>query len=287
MNLLADAQTWLRKQRADYLAQTVTFARGEQSNSLKATRGESEHESDDGETIVKSKMVDWIIDRTDLTLADEQTLPEVGDTITDAMGHIYTVANLGSEKHYVEHGSDGQSIRVHSVLTGDVAATPGEPEVPAALPIIQSTPVAERNDFTGVIGFEFTANRELTIRFVGKTTPAPFANEHAVKIWRVSDQTCVASANVGPASEVDANGFSFAECSEGEVTLQAGQTYRICSDESSGGDAFVNATNMSGSYSTSDITVTAGCFGSSQGAYPASKSGAGIGFGFTICNLYE
>lgn len=115
MTVLTNAEAWLRKQRTTHAAKSVTYSRAALSSTVKATRGQSEFETDDGETVTKSKMVDWIIDKADLTLNGAETAPEVDDQITDSHGHVYRVAPMGQDPHFREHGSDGLSYRIHAV----------------------------------------------------------------------------------------------------------------------------------------------------------------------------
>lgn len=115
MSIFDTAQAWLRTQRTTHAAKSITYTRASESNSVKATRGQSEYDTDDGVTITKSKMVDWIVDKADLTLGGTETKPEVDDQITDEHGHIYRVAPMGQDPHFREHGSDGLSYRIHSV----------------------------------------------------------------------------------------------------------------------------------------------------------------------------
>ena len=118
MSILDDAESWLRSERDTHLAGTVTYARGASSNSsVKATKAETRYETDDGESIVSAKNVDWLIDVANLTLDASETEPQPGDKITSG-GNDYEVAALGSEDSgWRYHGRDNLTYRIHTVLT--------------------------------------------------------------------------------------------------------------------------------------------------------------------------
>lgn len=62
---------------------TVVYRRAEHEVELTAVPGRSEHEVDDGYSLVKAHSRDYLIAAADLVLNDEQTLPERGDQIIE------------------------------------------------------------------------------------------------------------------------------------------------------------------------------------------------------------
>lgn len=122
-SLIQAGESWLRSIRRSEAANSpsIAYSRGAQANNdVPAIQAETRFESDDGETIVNSSMVDWLIERADLTLGDQETLPVPGDEITVAMSHgteTFIVAPLGREDCFRWHGRDGQTFRIHTVRT--------------------------------------------------------------------------------------------------------------------------------------------------------------------------
>ncbi|MHB9132386.1 MAG: LamG-like jellyroll fold domain-containing protein [Armatimonadota bacterium] len=103
-----------------------------------------------------------------------------------------------------------------------------------------------RNNHTGYLGYEFTPASSFTVTALGRSVSGAMTQNHAVKIWRISDQTEVAAVTVTPASPVDALGYKY-ELLGTEVTLASGVTYRIGSYETSGGDQWMDIGAISGS----------------------------------------
>lgn len=124
VGLFDSAESWLRTQRRKAAA-TVTYSRGAVSNaSVKATQASTAAITDDGQVINDAAMVDWLIDRADLTLAADEVIPQPGDQIERTYGHAVerfeVVASGGGEPGWRWHGRDGQTFRVHSVRVGPV-----------------------------------------------------------------------------------------------------------------------------------------------------------------------
>lgn len=122
MGLLDDGRALLRANRA-LVANNVTYSRGAASNAaVPAVQGQTEFEADNGEIIVKSNMVDWLIERADLTLdlgaGEVEIEPAAGDLITEVFEHgseLYRVAALAAEGVWRWHGRDGGTYRIHTV----------------------------------------------------------------------------------------------------------------------------------------------------------------------------
>lgn len=119
MGMLETAENWLRTQRRASLSKTVTYRRGGVSNaSVPATQAETRGEADNGEVILESRTVDWLIDRADLTLSGSATEPLPGDRIEVTYDHgteTFEVAAVGTEPAWRWHGRDGGTFRIHTV----------------------------------------------------------------------------------------------------------------------------------------------------------------------------
>jgi hypothetical protein len=116
--LFKEAEAWLRSQRAEHFAGTITYTRDGVSNAnVQATKAETRYETDDGAVIMNAKAVDWLIDNTELTLDGSQVQPQPGDQITDGTT-TYLVAALGGESRaWIYHGRDNLTYRIHTVQT--------------------------------------------------------------------------------------------------------------------------------------------------------------------------
>lgn len=121
VGFLANAESWLRSVRDTHLKASATWAtqysRGMTTIGMDMTQAETRFQSDDGQTIVNSATMDWIIDRADLA-ASGLGEPQPGDRITLIQAHgaeVFEVAAIGAEPAWRWHGRDGQSFRVHSV----------------------------------------------------------------------------------------------------------------------------------------------------------------------------
>ena len=148
--------------------------------------------------------------------------------------------------------------------------------------ILATTPsLISRNNFTGSVGFEFIAARNINLTFLGRPVGSLFANSHNVKVWRVSDTTEVATASITTSSSTS-NGWAYAACTP--VTLTSGTKYRIASTETSGGDNWQNESIITG-FSVADIGSLVSCFSGTQNVYPSILSVAGNAYVWP--NMYE
>lgn len=117
MAMLEKAEAWLRGQRRKHLAKLVTYRRGNSLtvSGLFATQAETRFDADNGEILLRSRVIDWLIDRDDLPAG---VVPEPGDAIeweAPSGALIFQVCALGDEPAYRWHGRDGQTFRVHTV----------------------------------------------------------------------------------------------------------------------------------------------------------------------------
>ena len=138
-----------------------------------------------------------------------------------------------------------------------------------------------RNDYTGNVGYEFTPVANTIVKALGRPVSGTMSNNHNVKIWRVSDQTVVASAIVSPASATDELGYKY-ELLASSVTLSANTSYRITSYETSGGDAWLNYSVLSSHRTSAAINTSVW---SSGDVYPVS-TGGGTDMGHAAPTFY-
>ena len=119
-NILAQGAEWLASQLGQHAATPVTFARGANSVAITATKGRSEVEVDDGDSVLRSQVVDWIVRPSALVLAGNQVEPAAGDefieTVTGATNRYRVTALAGGEIHKPLDPAR-TLIRVHTKLT--------------------------------------------------------------------------------------------------------------------------------------------------------------------------
>lgn len=129
---------------------------------------------------------------------------------------------------------------------------------------------ANRNDFTGAVGFTFTVTDTITITEIGRLYVSGNTQNHAVKLWRSTDTvTPIATGTILASSTSDSNGIKYISITP--VTLVAGLTYAVAIDETNAGDQWRNSWNPSG-FIKSHFTVTQAVYSTTQGTYP---TGAG------------
>ena len=138
-----------------------------------------------------------------------------------------------------------------------------------------------RNDHTGNVGYEFTPAANITVTALGRPVSGTMANSHGIKIWKVSDQSVVASTTVTPTSATDSLGYKY-EVLASSVTLSSGTTYRITTTETSGGDAWMNVASISNHLTTATVSQAAWATGDT---YPLNL-GAGGEVGYAAPTFY-
>jgi hypothetical protein len=131
-----------------------------------------------------------------------------------------------------------------------------------------------RNDYTGTVGYKFTPTQNIVVSALGRSVSGTMAYNHVVRIWRESDQAVVASATVTHSSPTDALGYKYATLGS-SVTLTSGTSYRIASEETSGGDQWMDQASLSNHLSIASVDVA--CWGSS-GQFPSNNQTAGYGY---------
>ena len=127
------------------------------------------------------------------------------------------------------------------------------------------------------VGYEFTPTQNISVTALGRSVSGSMNQNHTIYIWQVSNQTLLTSATVTPSSLTDALGYKYITFGT-PVALTGGVTYRICSDENAGGDAWMYQGNVSGHLGVA--TISAAVYSPTLGAYPyVSYNGADSGFG--------
>ena len=123
IDLLRSGEAWLRQQRNEYMSRPVTYYRSGIAYPIAAAcQGSTTSEIEQGDMIVESKSIDWMLDRTALAFT-----PAPGDLITVDHGgstRIYEVAAISGEAAWRWHGTDGESYRIHTRETNDLGLLP-------------------------------------------------------------------------------------------------------------------------------------------------------------------
>ncbi len=116
-NMIGSGLSWLDEQRHEHLTEDVTYVtKAGGIYPIKATPGQTEFESVDGETAMVQRVEyrDWLI-----RLEDLPTDPVVGDEVRIVVGaelHHYTVRHPSSEQPYsIDRGSN--RYRIHTLKT--------------------------------------------------------------------------------------------------------------------------------------------------------------------------
>jgi hypothetical protein len=116
MNMMRQAEQWLKEQRRNYLAETVKYIRRDgKVYSIPATRGRTmfRAENDYGVSVV-IRSVDFIVAYEDMNF-----YPDKGDEI-HVDGERYEVLAPNDEPVWRWSGMDNTSLRIHSKAIGEV-----------------------------------------------------------------------------------------------------------------------------------------------------------------------
>ena len=100
---------------------------------------------------------------------------------------------------------------------------------------LREAATGDRNNYGGSVGYEFEVLSDITVSAVGRPLNGEMNRPHTIRIWEVSTQTLLASAEVTPDSPLDALGFKTAPLNA-PLMLKAGERYRIVSSEEVDGD---------------------------------------------------
>lgn len=117
-NFLESGSEWLASQLGNHAATRVTFSRGGDSVAVDATKGKTEIEVDDGQSLVRSAVVDWIVRPESLRLAGGVVEPRIGDEFSELRGRtvlVHRVLALPGGEVW-RRTTYGTLIRVHTKL---------------------------------------------------------------------------------------------------------------------------------------------------------------------------
>jgi hypothetical protein len=143
-----------------------------------------------------------------------------------------------------------------------------------------------RNNYTGSVGYLFTPTTNITVTALGRSVSGSMVNSHTVRIWQDSTETCVASATVTPtSSQPDGLGYMYVTLGT-PVTLTSGTNYRITTDETAGGDDWMDLSYGGMTAHSSSATITGGVAGATCGAFPNDFIAAGTNYGYGVPTFY-
>lgn len=113
MGMLERAEETLRKWRRTNLTKLVSYTCSAGTIAVYVTQAETRVDSDNGEVITRSRVVDFIVEAADLKISGQQIEPKPGDRIS-FNGLVFELAALGGEPCYRVHGQDYASYRLHT-----------------------------------------------------------------------------------------------------------------------------------------------------------------------------
>jgi hypothetical protein len=121
---LKTGAAWLSQQMRAHAASSVTYTRGPEAiPDLAATKGRTQFElADASGVLTRVDSVDFIVTAADLILSGVVTLPQRGDTITDAAGVVHAVYPFNGQDCWRWSDTAGYtSLRIHTKVTEDEA----------------------------------------------------------------------------------------------------------------------------------------------------------------------
>jgi hypothetical protein len=117
-DLLQAGSDWLQAKRKAFMAQPVTYARGEERVTVNATFGRTRYEVEDECGLrVRAEVMDFLIGADELILSGAPALPQAGDQIrvqrSTAM-EVFEVMALGGIGHWQHSDPYGRTCRIHT-----------------------------------------------------------------------------------------------------------------------------------------------------------------------------
>ncbi len=158
----------------------------------------------------------------------------------DSDGWVDNGTNLTLTNISASAGNHFLSVRAVSTsgVAGDIAIS-DEFEVTAGPELFDLVTVdglgANQNDFTGKVGFRFTATADITLREIGRWKIVGNTQVHTLRVYNFSG-TQLATTSVDMSTGA-ANDFIYGTLNV-TVAMANGATYYIMSDETNGGDQF-------------------------------------------------
>jgi hypothetical protein len=216
-------------------------------------------------------------------LADRTASGLLGQTFTETVSGSYRYVRMTVTNATNLHWASSKEFEVYGP---GVTPTPTPSPTPGSLTnFFNQSYTGSRNSFTGNVGYEFTPSQNITVTALGRSVSGSMNSNHDVKIWKVLDQSVVASVTITPSSSADGLGYKYQMLGT-PVTLNSGVAYRITSYETSGGDVWMDIGSISNHRSIATVNVgvyststgyPSGTYGSSEQGYvpPAFYTGSG------------
>jgi uncharacterized protein len=180
----------------------------------------------------------------------------------------YGVCDYGDVYPGSNFGSSNQGYVPVTFYMGSTPSTPTPTPLPGALKnYFNQTYSLDRNNFTGVVGFEFIPRQDLNLTKLGRAGGASMTHNHTISLYRVPDRALLGSVTVTPSSAKDSLGYAY-EGLTSSIQLKAGIEYRIISSEQAGGDYFRDAAHVENHSLVADMIC--GVYDSNPGTYPVS-----------------
>lgn len=117
MGMLERAEETLRRWRRENLTKPATYTCAAGTIPILVTQAETRVDSDSGEVIVRSRVVDFIVEAADLKVSGQKIEPKPGDKI-GFNSLVFELAAVGDEPCYRVHGRDYASYRLHTKQVG-------------------------------------------------------------------------------------------------------------------------------------------------------------------------
>jgi hypothetical protein len=113
MSMIRDAQQVLRGWRNQHISESVTYRRGTDTYTIRASQAATTVTLDSGDGVItKTKVADWLIDISSFPVVALGE-PQRGDQI-DFDGFRYSIADNGNEHCWRWHGTQKRTYRVHT-----------------------------------------------------------------------------------------------------------------------------------------------------------------------------
>lgn len=186
----------------------------------------------------------------------------ISDNTRLVLARSLNSADDGPQQWVVNATQNG--VTISGSVQVQVTAVASPPPPPPAPPppavgtnfIISTAPGSVRNDFTGFVGMEITVTANpLVVASLGRFVIAGNAQPHTVQIIGVSTGNVVGSVTVNTSGQT-AGQFSYATLAA-PVTLAAGSTYYVVSQETAGGDQWYDIISVTG---RADATINGAAY---------------------------
>ena len=117
-DLLQTGSDWLEDQRTEHCSKAVTYHRGGDSVQVQATIGRTEFEVQTEHGVIeKYESRDFLVLAEDLVLSSQQTVPQDGDRIKEAIGGdtlVFEVMAPGEEPPWRYSDPYHKTLRIHT-----------------------------------------------------------------------------------------------------------------------------------------------------------------------------